>query len=70
MICFLFCSFADDTKISASSGNNIENMIMSLDEDFSYTVNWFKVNRMAVTLGEFQVIFLGVREHPKLMAYI
>ena len=63
------CNFADDTTIY-TNGNNIANMILSLEEDLSNTLNWFRVNHMATNPGKFQVIFLGIREQPKLILEI
>ena len=59
------CNFADDTTIY-TNGNNVESVILSLEEDLSRTLNWFRVHHMAVNPGKFQVMFLGMREQPKL----
>ena len=59
------CNFADDTTIY-TNGNNVESMILSLEEDLSRTLNWFRVNHTAANHGKFQVMFLGMREQPKL----
>ena len=59
------CNLADDTTIY-TNGNNVESMILSLEEDLSRTLNWFRVNHMAANPGKFQVIFLWMREQPKL----
>ena len=59
------CNFADDTTIY-TNGNNIESVILSLEEDLSRTLNWFRTNHMAANPGKFQVMFLGMREQPKL----
>ena len=42
-------------------------MILSVEEDLSNTLNWFRVNHMAANPGKFQVIFLWMREQPKLI---
>ena len=63
------CNFADDTTIY-TKGNNIANVILSLEEDLSNTLNWFRVNHMAANPGKFQVILLGMREQPKLILEI
>ena len=42
-------------------------MILSLEEDLSNTLNLFRVNHMAANPGKFQVLFLGMREQPKLI---
>ena len=63
------CNFADDNTIY-TIGNNIENVILSLEEDLSNTLNWFRVNHIATNPGKFQVIFLGMREQPKLILEI
>ena len=63
------CNFADDTTIYAN-GNNAESVILSLEEDLSRTLNWFRVNHMAANPGRFQVMFLGMREPPKLILEI
>ena len=55
------CNFADDTTIYAS-GNNFERVILSLEKDLSSPLNWFRVNPMAPNPGNFQVMFLGMRE--------
>ena len=59
------CSFADHTTIY-TNGNNVESVILSLEEDLSRTLNWFRVTHMAANPGKFQVMFLGMREQPKL----
>ena len=63
------CNFADDTTIY-TNGNNIENVILSLEKDLFNTLNWFRVNHMAANPGKFQVIFLEKREQPKLILEI
>ena len=45
-------------------------MILSLEEDLSNTLNWFRVNHIATYPGKFQVIFLWMREQPKLILEI
>ena len=39
-------TFADDTTIY-TNGNSIESVMLSLEEDLSNTLNWFRVNHMA-----------------------
>ena len=63
------CNFVDDTTIY-TNGNNIKNVILSFEEDLSNTLNWFRVNHMVANPGKFQVIFLGLREQPKLILKI
>ena len=55
------CNCADDTTIY-TNGNNVESVILSLEEDLSRTLNWFRVNHMAANPGKFQVMFLRMRE--------
>ena len=57
--------FADDTRKS-TNGNNIECVILSLEEDLSNPLNWFRVNHMAANPCKFQVMFLGIRKQPNL----
>ena len=59
------CNFADDTTVYAN-GNNVESVMLSLEEDLSKTLNWFRVNNMAANPGKFQVMFLAMRGQLKL----
>ena len=61
------CNFANDTTIY-TNGNNVESVILSLEEDLSRTLNWFRINHMAANPGKFQVMSLGMREQPKLIS--
>ena len=56
------CNYAYDTTICAN-GNNIDGVILSVEEDLSDTMNWFKVNHMAANPGKFQVMFLGMKSN-------
>ena len=59
------CNFADGTAIY-TNGNNVESVILSLEEDLLRTLNWFRINHMVAIPGKIQVMFLGMREQPKL----
>ena len=59
------CIFADDTTIY-TNGNIVESVILNLEEDLSRNLNWFRVNHMTANPGKFQVMFLVIRDQPKL----
>ena len=63
------CNFADDTTI-CTNGNSVESVILSLDEDLSKTLDWFKYNHTAANPGKFKTMFLEIREQPKLILEI
>ena len=59
------CNFADDNTIFAS-GQNIEQVAVSLEIDLAHTLEWFDSNRMVANPGKFQVMFLGLNINQKL----
>ena len=60
------CNFANDATIY-TNGHYIESEILSLEEGLSNTLNLFRVYHLAATHSKFQVMFLGMREQPKLI---
>ena len=54
----------DDNTIFAS-GQNIEQVAVSLELDLAYTFEWFDSNRMVANPGKFQVMFLGLNIYQK-----
>ena len=59
------CNFADDNTIFAS-GQNIEQVAVSLELDLAHTSEWFDSNRMVANPGKFQLMFLGLNINQKL----
>ena len=59
------CNFADDNTILAS-GQNIEQVAVSLELDLAHTLEWFDSNHMVANPGKFQVMFLGLNVNQKL----
>ena len=47
------CNFADDNTIF-SCGNSFEVVALSLEEDISKSMYWFKTNQMVVNASKFQ----------------
>ena len=55
-------NFADDNTIDACS-DNVETVITKLEKDMITALNWFKVNKLVVNPGKFQLMFLGVQNN-------
>ena len=53
------CNFADDNTIF-SCGNSFEVVALSLEEDISKSMYWFKTNQMVVNAPKFQAILFGL----------
>ena len=59
------CNFAEDNTIFAS-GQNIEQIAVSLELDLAPNLEWFDSNCMVANSGKFQVMFLGLNINQKL----
>ena len=53
------CNFADDNTIF-SCGNSFEVVALSLEEDISKSMYWFKTNQMVVNASKFQAMLFGL----------
>ena len=53
------CNFADDNTIF-SCGNSFEVVALSLEEDMSKSMYWFKTNQMVVNASKFKAILFGL----------
>ena len=51
------CNFANDAAIYLCSVN-LKDVILKLSNDRNLVLNWFRINRMVVNPGKFQIMFL------------
>ena len=63
------CNFSDDTTMYIF-GRDIESVTSNLKEDLSNTLDWFRCDHMAANPCKFQVMFLEMKEQPKLILEI
>ena len=59
------CNFADDNTIYAC-GNDIQEIVMVLEDDFCKLLEWFTCYGMVVNTNKSQLMFLGLKRKQKL----
>jgi len=55
-------NFADDTTICACD-TSIEAVMISLESDLQWVLQWFTDNGMKANPSEFQIMFVGQKKH-------
>ena len=63
------CNFADDNTLFKCD-KNIEKLALSLENDISNAIYWFKWNQMVANPCKFQVMFLGLKKEMKMQLNI
>ena len=59
------CNFADDNTVY-SCEKTIEQVALKLEHDIPRVLNWLKYNSMVANPAKFQVMFLGIKQKPRL----
>ena len=59
------CNFADDNTIYAS-GKNLDSVISNIEKDMKIAIDWYQDNEMVANPEKFQLMFLGLKDDPKL----
>ena len=62
------CNFADDNTVY-SCEITIEQVALKLEHDIPRVLNWLKYNSMVANPAKFQVMFLGIKQKPRLLSY-
>ena len=58
------CYIADDNTVYACD-KDVESVAMRLEDDISRALDWFRDNRMVANPKQFQVMFLGLKQHQE-----
>ena len=59
------CNFADDNTIYAC-GKNLDSVISNIEKDMKVAIDWYQDNEMVANPEKFQLMFLGLKDDPKL----